>query len=518
MLRLRWRFFWSRRSATRTSLALVLALIALLASLYVVFLANGQRQIMDGLLTAVQGIGALGAEPLLAMAIILCFACSLALIIVPSYRRHKYLATAPSIIPPVSVYLDAENQLSASTIHPFTDFLIKHLNGRRADLLYFLDASETVTTRKYMELYRFGFRPIDVPHDPTGAGAVKEAVDRELAMHAYERALLGPPGQEFIIVTGDADFVPLIYRLVALGHRVQIWASPIREAYRVVERYLGINVIDLSQVVSEIEIAPQPNVAATHHSASKRKRRRKSLPNPPQSSVPLRVAAPPSLTQPGEQQLYYAIAETIAAHTEALRKPRTDTTRNGIFHSLMGSTYSPRMAGVGYSVGNWLDYWLEDLIVLGVLWKVDGHAFPQRGSTTEEEAARSLFALSEAAAKVAASLGAVNENGLVRVREVAAALAAESPAGSPFEGGAVALLKLVTADNGRRSARARYFVRSARALGLLEFEDVPESLDIIAHPRLPATLPTPNEIDTAPDTTPNSPLDPPPLNDNDETV
>ncbi|MGZ3676132.1 MAG: hypothetical protein ACXVCO_17650, partial [Ktedonobacterales bacterium] len=108
MLRLRWRFFWSRRSATRTALALALALVALLASLYLAFPANGQRQILDGLLTAVQSVAALGAEPLLIVIIVICFACSLALIFVPSYRHHSYLATAPSIIPPVSVYLDAE--------------------------------------------------------------------------------------------------------------------------------------------------------------------------------------------------------------------------------------------------------------------------------------------------------------------------------------------------------------------------------------------------------------------------
>src|SRR5437879_7250332 len=100
LLRLRWRFFWSRRSATRTALALALALVALLTSLYLAFPADGQRQILDGLLTAVQGVGALGAEPLLAVVIVICFACSLALIIVPSYRRHSYLATAPSILPP----------------------------------------------------------------------------------------------------------------------------------------------------------------------------------------------------------------------------------------------------------------------------------------------------------------------------------------------------------------------------------------------------------------------------------
>ena len=508
MLRLRWRFFWSQRTGRRTVLALILALVTLPASLYLALPASGQRQILDGLLAAVQGMGALDAAPLLTVIVVLCFACSLALIIVPSYRRHSYLAAASSIIPPVSVYLDAENQLSEAAIRPFTDFLIKHVDGRRADLLYFLDASQTANTLKYKTLYRFGFRPVDVPHDPTGKGAVKEAVDRELAMHAYERALLGPPEQEFIIVTGDADFVPLIYRLVALGHRVQIWAAPIREAYRVVEDHLGINVTDLSQVISELEIAPQSDVATTVRPTLKRKRRRPPRPGQPQLVAPLRVAAPTSLAQPGEKQLYYAVAETVVAHAESLYKFRKDNARNFHFHTLMRSTYGPRMAGVGYSVGNWLDYWLEHLIVLGVIQKVNGLAFPQRGSTTEEDAARSLFTLSEAASKAAAALGAVHEDGLVRMREVAAAVAAN---GTSFDGGAAALLQLLVADNGRRIAPARYFVRSARALRLLEFEDVPELLDIIAHPRLPDIPPAPDAIDTVRDTTSHSPLDPLPM-------
>lgn len=515
MLRLRWRFFWSRRSGRRTALALVLALVALLASLYLALPADGQHQVTDGWLTAVQSVSALGAGPLLAVMVVFCFVASLAFIIVPSYRRHSYIATAPSLIPSVSVYLDAENQLSEPAIRPFTELLIAHLDGRKADLLYFLDASQTSTTPKYKTLYRFGFRPVDVPHDPTGKGAVKEAVDRELAMHAYERALLGPPQQEFIIVTGDADFVPLIYRLVALGHRVQVWATPIREAYREVEAYLGIHVVDLSRALLQHTISPQPQVVATPLHSPKQKRRR--LPHPRQSQPwqPPRVAAPASLAQQGEQQLFYAVTGTVAAHTEALRRFGTDVARNKSFRSLMSGKFSPRMADVGYSVGNWLDYWLEHLIALGVLVKVAGFAFPQRGSTSEEDAARSLFALSQAVANAVAAIGAVHEDGLVPMKDIAAALAANS---SSFTGGAAALLKLVSDDNDRRIASARYFVRSARALGLLDFEDVPALLDTIAHPRLPATMPAPDAPDSAQDAAAPAPVDPPPMNDNNETV
>lgn len=524
MLRLRWRFFWSRRSGKRTTLALVLALLALLSSLYLALLASGQRQIIDAFLAAIQDIGALGAGPLLIVTILLCFAFSLALIITPSYRHHmSYVSPAPSIIPPVSVYLDAENQLPESAIRPFMKFLITHLDGRRADLIYFLDASQMSHGPKYKTLYRFGFRPVDVPHDPTGEGVVKEAVDRELAMHAYERALLGPPGQEFIIVTGDADFVPLIYRLVALGHSVQIWATPIRKAYQVVQTYLGVKVVDLSQVIPELKITSQPLPTAnppfppdksslpaakpslptpkTPLSSSKRKRRRP------------RIAAPISLMQPGEKQLYYAVAETIAAHAEASRRFSIDNAKNSSFHSLMHGAYGLRTVGVGYNMGNWLDYWLRHLVVLGLLQKVDGLTFPQRGPTTEEDAARSLFALSVATA--AAAIAAKHDNGLVRVREIATILAENS---ASFEGSAAVLLKHIAADGDRRVLSAHYFLWSARAVGLLQFEDVPESLDLISRPRLPTPPSAPTEIDTAQPPVTQLPVDSLSMNAEDEIV
>jgi hypothetical protein len=482
--RLRWRTFWSRRSRRRSSFALVLALIALVATVYLALPPNSQGQVLDALATAAQGLVSLGLEPVLAIAVTLCIVLSLLLIFLPSYRRHSYLTTAPSTIPPVSVYLDAENQLSEVAIRPFTEFLIQHLDGRRADLLYFLDAARTANGDKYKTLYRFGFRPVDVPHDPTGKGAVKEAVDRELAMHAFERAVLGPPNQEFIIVTGDADFVPLIYRLVALGHHVEIWAAPVREAYRVVESYLGVNVIDLAQVISELKVT-QPDgtpMPATSPSKKSKSAQRRAPARQASPSWLERIPAPTSLSQPGEEQLYYAVAETLAARAEAGRSSRSDFSKNGSFHTLLRGTYGPRLAGVGYSVGNWPDYWLEHLIALGVLVKVDGQVFPRRGTTTEEDAARSLFAMSKAATSAAVRMGAAHTDGLVRMSEISAALATDT---SLYDEAAAPLFKILTLETGRRIAPVRYFVRSARALGLLQFDDVPDSIDLIAHPRLP---------------------------------
>ncbi|MGH2502649.1 MAG: hypothetical protein ACRDID_09060, partial [Ktedonobacterales bacterium] len=262
---------------------------------------------------------------------------------------------------------------------------------------------------------------------------------------------------------------------------VQIWAAPVHESYRVVETYLGVNVIDLSHVISELRVASPDGAPATERRSGHLAR---PAPRPRSNqTVPKRVPAPTAALQAGKEHLYFAVAETLAAYDAALAGPRSDSSRNGRFHVLMRGTYGPRLAGVGYSVGNWLDFWLEHLIALNVLVKVGGQAFPRRGSTHAEDAARSLFAMSKAATRAALRVGTEHDDGLVRMSEVSAALANDP---SLFDERAAPLFKLLAIENGTRIAPVRYFVRSARALGLLEFDDVPDSLDLIAHPRLPA--------------------------------
>ena len=494
-LRLRWQFFWSKRSRTRTALALVFATVALLAIIYLALSPSVESQVTSSLVAVGQQVTAVGIRPLIAAGIALCVVLSLIFISVPSYRKPRYLATVPSIIPSVSVYLDAENQLSAAAIRPFIEFLMKHLDGRRADLLYFLDASQTATGEKYKMLYRFGFRPVDVPHDPTGKGTVKEAVDRELAMHAYERALLGPPEQEFIIVTGDGDFVPLIYRLSALGHHVQVWAISLTEAYRVVEMYLGVNVIALSQVISELaitqpDVKPDANPKPTVSQKRKRGITRRSASSPKKVAQSERIPSPVSLSESGEEKFYYAVAETLAAQGEASRKFAEDSSRNGLFYGLMRGKYGPRLAGVGYSVGNWLEYWLEHLTILGVLVKSPAAYFRNVDRQVPRRQREVYSLLSKAAARAAAQVGATHDDGVVRMSEVASALAAQS---SSADEDAALLFKLAP-DTGRGITSIRYFVRSARALGLLEFQDNANSFDIIVHPRVPdATAVVPSD-------------------------
>jgi hypothetical protein len=493
-LRLRWRFFWSRRSRARTIAAMLFVIAALLLGGYSALPSDGQRQLTQALAQAAHAVGSLDASLFLASAVVVCVILSLVLIFARPYQRHGYLASSPSIIPPISVYVDAENQLSETTIRPFTQFLIKHLDGRRADLLYFMDASEAATRGKYKALYRFGFRPIDVPHNPTGQAKVKEAVDKELAMHAYERALLGPPGQEFIIVTGDQDFVALVYRLAALGHRVQVWATPIRAAYRELAKYLDVNLIDLQRYLMEseslaIEPRDRPQLAGNVNQPPKAQDSRKTG----QTADPFSDTGQSdwlyagTLAEGGEQQLSRAIAETLRARRAAEHQSGNAQAHANILRSKLGGELASRLASVGYAAPSRIDYWLDHLVALGVLRAQTG-PFPTEGTTSPDDAARALFLVAEKAST--AALAVAQRRGADRIpwNDIATEMASHAPETSPE---VRSLMHLVAPGNPKRNTHARYFVRSAQALGLLEFDDVPDSPDLMSRPRIPAAAQPP---------------------------
>ncbi|MGO8950843.1 MAG: NYN domain-containing protein [Ktedonobacterales bacterium] len=188
---------------------------------------------------------AFGGRPVVLAAAAASFAVGAVVFAAARPRRHRYDVSHPDLVAPVSVYLDAENQLlSPQKVRAFIYRLRQHLGGRRADLIYYADAGAAAHTPAYLLLYRFGFRPVDVPHTPVGVGSAKNIVDVELALHAYQRALLGPPQQEVILVSADRDYLPLIYRLRAMELKVGVWADTVPAAFKDLKEYLGIQVVE----------------------------------------------------------------------------------------------------------------------------------------------------------------------------------------------------------------------------------------------------------------------------------
>jgi hypothetical protein len=491
--RLSWSTFWARRAPWRINLVKLFLVAAVLVIGYLAIPHEAQTWIQQALLTIVRTLAALLAfasvTPLIWAAALLAVVC-LALIFVHPYHHPTYLATTPSAIPMISIYVDAENQLSKiSTIPKFADKVVRHLNGRRADLLFFMDASSKehgAQTDQFKTLCRYGFHPVHVAHNPTGKArkGIKEAVDKELAMHAYERALLGPPKQEFIIVTSDQDFVALVYRLAALGHHVQVWATPVLPAYRELQTYLDIELNDLALLVSESESSEQEDPEYQREAATEQADGIQPSGRDPQSDgyrIPsYEMAEPTLLSEAGEKQLYRAIVQTIRARDDCERE------RKGlqVFRATMGSELASRLAGVGYRGASKIDYWLDHLYATGALQKTRNAQLPGIGTTPPESAAHALFLVARLAAEAAVAMGQKRADGIASESDIADALLAQR---AQSRSTVRRLLDLIEQTNKRRTTHARYLVRCAQALGLIVFDDVPNTTHLIRMPRLVET-------------------------------
>ena len=465
-VRLFWRTFWAKRAPWRINFVKLIAVVAVLFGLYLLIPGSWQSQINHWVLAIGQFVASLNYSEILIGAIILLILVGLLLVFVHPYRRATYFAANPSTIPLISVYVDAENQLSRATDIPkFADEVMRYLNGRRANLLFFMDSSSQAhgaQTEQFKMLCRYGFRPVHVPHNPTGMAlkGIKEAVDKELAMHAYERALVGPPEQEFIIVTSDQDFVALVYRLAALGHHVQVWATPILPAYRELQRYLDIELLDIARLVSDSGLSDQESVTDGQSSEEERA----------------------VLSEAGERQLYRAILDTLGIRNVCEEKHRNLTA----MRIEIGSELASRLSGVGYSAQSKVDYWLDHMYATGVLGRPQGGHLPSIGSAFPENAAYALFAVAQLTTECVIALGQRRPNGIVTLSDIANALLAKrAKASSQVR----SLLDLCEQSNSKRDTHARYFVRCAQALGLLEFNQEKNRQHEIRSPRLPQVSP-----------------------------
>ncbi len=257
----RWLSFIRRRSPARRISATVLIILGVVLVIIAV-LPSG----FLGHLAAWFGLG----EGIASRAHVLLLPAATALLVgvpllfVPR-TWHFANATRPQIAP-VSVYMDLENQLGLSgpTTVP-TPLRISTLVGQiqryirtvcgqdRADMFVYADtllyANEPYLNEVFRSLWRQGFRLMDTPHArimiENVAGAreevgLKDTADLVMALHAYERALLADGPRHIILVTGDKDFVPLIYQLHYMGHHVHLISLGDNPTLDLFARKLGI--------------------------------------------------------------------------------------------------------------------------------------------------------------------------------------------------------------------------------------------------------------------------------------
>lgn len=516
-LRIAWQTFWARRSRGRIALMCVLLALTVSAIVWLALPADWQQQAQSGVASAAQWVGSLDMRTMLVALIGLCVVEALVLLFVPSYRKQPYLATTPALIPKITVYLDAENQHPERAIMPFMRFLRTQLNGARADLLFFQSATKGATKPAYRTLRLSGFQPVDVPHDPTGKNEIDEAVDREIAMHAFERALFGPENQLFVIISQDGGYVPLVYRLLALEHRVEIWASDPPKAYAEVQKFVNVVpndpavgdgnvkeklkllrlvVVDLTEKIPElrqrqgrkvkpsIQQKPTLSEVPSGNEHVRQPSQREMVASGYQAKTVLGI--PPTISLPGEEEIYRAIMCTIEVRDYALSVGGAGENGNSFFHTELGTQLKPFLIRLGYSDGNRtnLKYWLIHLHAIHLFGMAAADSLPEHDDTPPDQAARSMFAMARLAADAAVRAASMSKAKFISMHKIVNAISSMQ-----FSEGELALplIGLLMSDGPHAGTRMRFFIQSARALSLLSFDDDPGTQDRIRNPRLPIT-------------------------------
>ncbi|WP_448630426.1 NYN domain-containing protein [Cellulomonas soli] len=174
---------------------------------------------------------------------------------------------------------------------------------------------------------RAGFRVVDCP-SLTQQG--KSSADINLVLDAVDALVATTRYEEFVIVSADADFTPLVQRCRAADRRVTIiTASPAAAAYRAVaDTVVGADA--LAELVTSTDAVPEPDAvtlslghpgvapdpAAT---AVPRPRTGKSTP-PPAAEVP--VVEPAAPVVPAAAPAVAPTAGALAARRAVLQRVR----------------------------------------------------------------------------------------------------------------------------------------------------------------------------------------------------
>ena len=473
-----WRDFWVRRSRPRLMLAVVCLAAAGFAVGFVYTPAAWLAQAGGAFQAAATYLLSFGARAWLFAAGGFFVVCAALLIALPRRRPHAYWVGRPPAIAPVSVYVDAENQLQNSTlVRPFVrhlrTYLDEHLKGQRADLLYFADAAQPAHRPTYKELYRFGFRPIDVPHVPFEDEEVKDAVDMELSLHAFDRALHGGRHQQFILVTRDRDYLPLVFRLHALGHAISLWAADPPAAFWAAQDFLrNVRVFDLNEVFprepsgSESDATPAtPDAQISKRRAAKRRRKGRGLAIARRTlSSTLLGAAQRERVTLGEGIIY-----TLEVINTLNASPTTAEKSARLFPVRLGAAKGNFLKRLGYDGGTRIECWTAELIALGVLRIEAPGALLVRGETDPLVAASHMERFVSDLSSVVLELAHERQDSVVTYLDISTRIGAAArdatDSGNP-------LRALVIAGGQRSGAHTRYLCLCARALGFVDFEEV----------------------------------------------
>lgn len=509
------------RLRRRLWLSVFLLILGLLAIAFALVPQPWRDMVAAVLGVALGWLASLGALVLaLALGVGLLLAATL-LLIVPRRERLQTIASATSDvgtmaitpgwnrppsstlvqvngIAPVSVYLDIENgQVSPPEVRALIDQVHGVAGEQPVDLLFFGNAEPEAKTERYKELWRHGFQPVDVPYKQLGKGTATNIADLGLALHTFERALFGPPHQTIIIISHDQGFLPLVYRLQSLGHKVILWARDVQDSYKDAAKYLkGVTWMDL-------DLPPVPTMRAqaardTHRApavATKAAKTAKAAPPP----LPSFVALP---SAPITISTVRLVMERTAELVRALQgMPKARRTLG----DTLGGDEERSLDRIGYArfskASSRVECWLEHLGALGVLADVIEGEMPTPGRTSPD-AGTALFEQWLREVVDAAEQVARNTNGAVNLSDVCALLTGNDAPGAAL---ALASLRTMLGLKDKVGERhVRYFCQCARALGMLDFTDTENPYIIRVVPRAAGGT-MPDAPETAPPDGPTAP-------------
>lgn len=478
-MKVTWRHFWAQRSRSRLTLAVVCLAAALVAVGFVYVPAAWLEQAGATFQALSAYVLAFGSRALLFVAGGALVVLAALVVALPRRRPHPYWVRHPQTVAQVSVYVDAENQLQKSElVRPFVHYLRKYLHahhkGQRADLLYFADASQSAHRKTYEELYRFGFRPVDVPHVAFEDEEVKNAVDIELSLHAFERALHGARGQHFILVTGDRDYLPLIFRLHALGHTVSVWAAAPSLTFQLARNFLDdVEVIDLDDVFSHALNASEPVAHPATPTVPPRKRKRAKS-NVRRGSLALASQTPHPAVVSIDPRERVSIADAITYTLEVINTLNTSSgfpeKRRHLFPIRLGAAQGNFLKRLGYEGSTRIECWIAELAVLGVLRAETPGVLPAQGDTDPARAAQDMERFVNDMAAVALGLARERQDSIISYQDISTRIGAST--GDSVLESTNPLRALVIAGSPKALAHTRYICLCARALGLIRFEEV----------------------------------------------
>lgn len=360
-------------------------------------------------------------------------------------------------IAPVSVYLDIENgQVLPPDVRALMQLIRERSKGRPIDLLLYGSAEQTAKMESYKQLWRHGFRSVDIPYKQLGKGTATNISDLGLALHAFERALFGPPDQTIIIISQDQGFLPLVYRLQGLRHNVELWARDVLDSYKDAAKYLdGVTWTNLA-----FPSAPAKHTQAARHAHHAPTAAARAASRSPVVALP---SAPIEISMVGP-----AMERTRESITALQGKPNARKR----LRAVLGDVREHILDLIGYArfskASSRVECWLEHLGALGVLVDVAPDQLPTLGFTMPE-AASALYELWLREVANAAEHIADATNRALKLSDVCIHMLATVSSSADLVH--APLRALLAQTDSRGEQHMRYFCQCARALGMLDFTD-----------------------------------------------